>query len=435
MLIGRRHKANKSQQPRYSTSAASRADCAGNAADTSAASYKEGIADRRKSRKDKPHKDKSRKDKSHKRKPHKDKSHKNKLRKNKPHKDKSRRPHRLAVLLRLRRRGDRSDPWIRFRAGFALLTTVIIVGTAGFIVLGLNPYDALFQTVITISTVGYSEARVTDSSSHLYQGFTLVLILLGTSSALYTLGVLMDTLFEGRLNDRFRRLQMRETIKQMRGHTIVCGYGQVGRAIAADLVEEDCDVVVIDHDELVNDDTQLIINAEATDDQTLIDAGVERASTLVLAFNSDVANLYVTLSARAMRDDLFIVARTNSPSTVSKLERAGADRVINPNEIGAARMASVARHPGVVTYFDELIPSSGNEVRVKEYRIPPESDLVRMQLGASAVGSGWGGVVLAIGRDGEWLRAPRDDFVLSAADMLVLLGTHEQLAVVFDGFE
>ncbi len=339
-------------------------------------------------------------------------------------------------MQRLRRRGDIRDPWNRFRAGLALLLTGIVVGTIGYSILGFKPFNALFQTIVTISTVGYSEARVPDADRFGYQAFTLVLILLGTSSALYTLGVLMDTLFEGHLNDRLRRRHMRDTISQMNGHTIVCGYGQVGRAITTDLTRQDCEVVVIDYDELVVDDIHIIINADATDDETLLAAGIERAATLVLAFNSDVANLYVTLSARALRPDLFIVARANSPTTVPKLKSAGADRVINPNEIGAARMAVVAQNPEVMTYFDELVPGiSANDVLVKEYRITPESGLVKMTLGESVLGKDWPGSVLAVGRDGEWIAAPADSFKLSAGDVLAMLGTYEQLAVVIDKFE
>ena len=337
---------------------------------------------------------------------------------------------------RRKRRGDIKDPWNRFRAGVALLVTVIIVGTIGYFILGLGPFDALYQTIITISTVGYSEDRAADTTRIGYQVFTLLLILLGTSSALYTLGVLMDTLFEGHLDDRLRRRRMRDSINQMTGHTIICGFGQVGRAIVADLLEQDKEVVVIDHNALLVDEACLIVNADATDDETLKEAGVDRASTLVLAFNSDVSNLYVTLSARAMREDLFIVARTNSPNTVPKLVSAGADRVINPNEIGASRMAAVAQHPEVVTYFDELIPNiAANDVLVKEYRIAPESSLVKKQLGHSAVGSSWPGVVLAMQRDNEWTSAPSSDLELSAGDLLVILGTYEQLAVVIDKIE
>ncbi len=340
------------------------------------------------------------------------------------------------VIQRRRRRGDIKDPWNRFRAGLALLLGGIVVGTIGYSILGLKPFNALFQTIVTISTVGYSEARVPDAGRLGYQIFTLVLILLGTSSALYTLGVLMDTLFEGHLDDRLRRRHMRDTISQMNGHTIVCGYGQVGRAVATDLVEQGCEVVVIDFDELVVNDNHLIITADATDDEALIEAGIDRAATLVLAFNSDVANLYVTLSARAMRSDLFILARTNSPNTVPKLMSAGANRVVNPNEIGAARMAAVAQHPEVVTYFDELLPNiSATETLVKEYRIEPESELAKMSLGESVLGEDWPGSVLAIGRDGEWAVAPTDSFTLLAGDVLVMLGTYEQLAVVIDKFE
>lgn len=234
------------------------------------------------------------------------------------------------------------EPVERLIAGFVLLTVILLVGTAGYMLLGLGVLDALYQTVITISTVGYGDP---ESVGGRYQLFTIVLILIGTGTSLYTIGVVIEMLFEGRLDDQIRRRRMQRSIDSLSGHAVICGYGQVGRAIAAAMGDAGTDVVLIDRDPDVDPAGLRLVLGDATDESTLRNAGTERASSLVLALDSDVDNLYVALSARALYPNLFIVARANSGGALPKLQQAGADRVINPNLIGGAYMASVALRP------------------------------------------------------------------------------------------
>lgn len=230
----------------------------------------------------------------------------------------------------------------RLLAGLAVLTTILVAGTAGYVLLGLSLLDALYQAVITISTVGYGDPENVGSR---YQLFTIALILFGTGTSLYTIGVVIEMLFDGRLDDQRRRRRMQRSIDSLSGHAVICGYGQVGRAIAAAMTDAGTEVVVIDRDPSVDRGDVRLVLGDATDDGTLQKAGAERASSLVLALDSDVDNLYVALSARALHPELFIVARANSGGALSKLQQAGADRVINPNLIGGAHMAAVALRP------------------------------------------------------------------------------------------
>jgi len=244
------------------------------------------------------------------------------------------RGHRHAPLVR----GAPKDPWGRFWAGLTLLLVVVVVGTIGYHRLGLSVMDALYQTVITITTVGYDEiGTVTDS----YRVFTVVLILFGVGTALYTLGVLIESLFEGRLDIEIRRRRMQKQIDRLNSHVVLCGYGQVGGAIYRELISAKRNVVVVDRRELESDELPFVVTGEATDDEVLIAAGVQRAGALVLALDSDVDNLYVALTARSMCSELFIVARSNNSSAEPKLLQAGVDEVVNPDEIGGSRMASL----------------------------------------------------------------------------------------------
>lgn len=234
------------------------------------------------------------------------------------------------------------EPVERLVAGFVLLAVILMAGTTGYVLLGLGVLDALYQTVITVSTVGYGDPE--NVGGH-HQVFTIVLILLGTGTSLYTIGVVIEMLFEGRLDDHVRRRRMQRSIDSLSGHAVICGYGQVGRAIAAAMGDAGTDVVLIDRDPGIDPAGLHLVLGDATEENTLRDAGTERASSLVLALDSDVDNLYVALSARALYPDLFIVARANSGGALPKLQQAGADRVINPNLIGGAYMASLALRP------------------------------------------------------------------------------------------
>lgn len=309
-----------------------------------------------------------------------------------------------------------------------LLGAILVIGTLGYMLLGLEPLDAVYQTLITVSTVGYRE--IGDVTGR-YQVFTSLLIVFGTGTTLYTLGVLLETLFEGRLDDQFRRRRMQRGIDGLRGHTVVCGFGQVGRAITEELQRKDEPVVVVDRRELdASAGVTYFVSGEATEDEVLERAGIARADTLVLALDSDADNLYVTLSARSMRPDLFIVARANQSAATPKLHRAGADRVVNPHEIGGSRMAAMVLQPDVADFLDVVMHDRELEVRLAEVRIPVDSDLVGARLGACRIGELTGATVLAVGRTATFITNPGDELVLESSDVIIALGTPEQLAAV-----
>ncbi len=309
--------------------------------------------------------------------------------------------------------------------GLALLGLVLVAGTAGYLVLGLSLLDAVYQTVITISTVGYREIGEVDA---LYQVFTTVLIIFGTGTALYTLGVLVETLFEGRLDDQFRRRRMQRRIERYAGHVVLCGYGQVGSSIARELSRAGRDVVVVDRDVDVEGDPELaFVVGEATDDEVLERAGLSRASTLVLALDSDADNLYVTLTARSERPDLFIVVRTNDPSAEAKLRRAGADRVVNPHEIGGARMAALVLQPDVAEFLDVVMRDRGLEVRLAEVPVGRGSPFADRTIAECRCRERSGATLLAVRRDGEFVTNPDSSFEIRSGDVLIALGTADQL--------
>lgn len=323
------------------------------------------------------------------------------------------------------------DPWQRVRLSAFVLGLVTAAGTIAYILLGLTPLDALYQTVTTVSTVGFREYGETDTA---WKITTLVVILLSAGTALYTLGVLLETLVEGRLTDRIDRRRTARRIAAMRGHVIVCGWGRVGRTIAAHLQGAGREVVIVDNDPdrvaLVGD---AAVEGDATDDDVLREAGIEHAATLIAALSTDADNLYITLSARALRPDLFIVARARTEASEPKLTQAGANRVVNPQKIGGARMAALATQPAVADFLDVVMHDGSLEFRLGEVPLPDTSALVGRTLRDTQIRDRTGALVLAL-RDasGEFLTNPSPEVVLEAGQLLIAIGTAAQLAALSD---
>jgi voltage-gated potassium channel len=327
-----------------------------------------------------------------------------------------------------------ADPhtrWRHLQRSILLLVLVTAVGTFGYWVLGLNPLDALYQTVTTISTVGFRELGESTSAWKL---FTIAIVLAGVGIALYTLGVLLETLIEGRLSDQLWRRRLERQIASLHDHVIVCGWGRVGCAIAAHLSAAGREVVVVDlNPERLVGIEHPAVNGDATDDSVLREAGIERASALIAALDTDADNLYVTLSGRALRPEILIVARARVDSAERKLLQAGANRVVNPQQIGGARMAALAIHP-VVADFLEVVMHDGNvEFRLAEVAVPPGSELAGTTLRDSHLRDRTGTLVLAVRRPtGEFTLNPEPETRIAAADVLVVIGTQSQIEALVD---
>jgi voltage-gated potassium channel len=308
----------------------------------------------------------------------------------------------------------------------AALAVVFVGGTVGYLAFGYSLVDAVFQTVITVSTVGFGEAHRFDTGQKL---FTVVLILVGVGTVAYTFSLLIETLVEGYLGDEFGRRRMERQIGNLRGHVILCGWGRVGRSIAHYLVASHDDVVVVDTSaERIARVDGLSVRGDATDEDTLRAAGIGQARVLITALQSDADNTYVTLTARSMRPDLFIVARTASESAIAKLLQAGADRVVNPQDLGGARMASLAAQPQVAEFLDVVMHDGSLEFRLEQVDVPTGSPLVGQTLRTARLRSVSGALVLALRHPGEeFLTNPPPDAALGAGDVLVVIGNAAQI--------
>src|SRR5215472_11764775 len=308
---------------------------------------------------------------------------------------------------------------------------VILAGTIGYIVLGFGVLDAVFQTVTTITTVGFREIEPLDSAGKI---FTIVLILAGVGTVLYAFGVVIETLVEGHLRRHLERRRMERNIARMTGHTIVCGWGRVGRAVGGYLAGQGVQVVVVDLDpQRVEEIPYPALIGDVTDDDVLRKAGLMRARALVAAINTDAENVYVTLSARALRPDLVIVSRARTEDSESKLLRAGATRVVNPQRIGGQRIAAAALQPNVVEFLDVVMHDGSLEFRLEEVSIRAGSRLAGRSLLQADVGETTGALVLALrDQDGAFLANPPMQTPIDAGHVLIAIGTQQQLSALQD---
>lgn len=309
-----------------------------------------------------------------------------------------------------------------------MVLAVFVVATFGFWAFGLSLIDAMYMTITTITTVGYRELNGPDLSNA-EKAFTMAIIVTGVSTVLYTFTLMVQVIVEGQLREFVGRRRMDKKIAGMRDHVIVCGWGRVGRAAANDIMAAGRVVVVVDVSaDRVADLAIPTIIGDATHDDVLRAAGIEHASALIAALEGDAENLFVTLSSKAINPNLFIVARARQEESVNKLSRAGADRVVNPQELGAARMASFVVQPNVAEFVDVVMHERSMDFRMQEVEIPEGSHLAGTTLRDANLRQQAGVLVLALRLDdGAFNTNPDPDTILRAHHVIIAVGTDEAL--------
>jgi voltage-gated potassium channel len=306
---------------------------------------------------------------------------------------------------------------------------LLVFGTLGYVIIeGWGPFDALYMTVTTLATVGYGEVHTLSTQGRI---FTLGLIIFGVGGVLYVLTTMMQFVFEGHLGRNLERRRMERRIDQLHEHFILCGFGRVGRQVARDFREASVPFVLIDVNQPSLDSASeegiLCVRGDATDDDTLRRAGIERARGLVTCVNSDADNIFVTLSARALRADLFIVARGNNDDAAPKLRRAGADRVVSPYSIGGRQMAMLAVRPAAVEFVDRVLGGADIDLLLEDFTLQAGSPLVGktvLQVGQQIAP---GVLILAVRRDAHLITQPPSETEFRLGDELVAFGTSAQL--------
>ena len=310
------------------------------------------------------------------------------------------------------------------------MLAVLCLGTIGYSVLErLSPLDALYMTVITVTTVGYREVHdLTDPG----RVFTIFLIFFGVSSATYFASTVANYLIAGELKGFLVRRKMQNQIEQLADHLIVCGYGRMGEQVVREIRREGKPLVIIDKSEEVVQRAiasgNLALLGDAEDDNVLKEAGVQRARALIAVLDEDAANLMVIVSARALNEKLYIITRTNREINNHKMISAGAHRVLFPHALGGRRMAQMAMRPTVAEFLEVVMHDEELELWLEELTIGIGSKLDGITIGQANIRSLTGANIVALRqRTGKLLAAPTPAAVLQAGDIMVALGTRSQL--------
>jgi voltage-gated potassium channel len=311
--------------------------------------------------------------------------------------------------------------------GVALaLLAVIMAGTAGYVELEhWSWFDAFYMTITTITTIGGGEPAPMNVEG---KWWTIAVVAVGFGVLTYTLLRLLTYTFEGSLGSVVGERRRRRRVGKMTEHFILCGFGRVGSEIAHIFTQEGIPFAIIDirADSLDRAAAEgfVTINGDAADTATLRAAGVERARGLLAAMDNDEANIYVTLSARVLNPNLFIIARANRRDAESKLRLAGASRIISPYQIGGRRMASLATRPTAVEFVDTVLFANNSQLVLEDFTIPAGSSWEGRPISTLAP-DGSDVVILALKRAGTMLFRPSPQMPLSIRDEIVAAGPQE----------
>jgi voltage-gated potassium channel len=308
--------------------------------------------------------------------------------------------------------------------------TILLCGTVGYMVIEDWPFlDAFYMTVITLTTVGFGEIH---ELGHAGRILTIVLIFIGVGVILYIISLVTQFVVEGRIREALGRRKLEKEIQRLKDHYIICGYGRVGQTICDILSSKPLKLVVIDKDpekiEELHKKDLLYIEGEATDENILIAAGIERAKSLITALGADMDNVYVTLSARGINPNLFIMARSGDVGSGKKLLRAGANKVVSPYRIGARRMTQMILRPTVTDFLDLAMMERNMNIQMEEIPVNSSSNLIGIPLEDSGIRRDLNLIIIAIKKSsGDMLFNPSSKTTIEAGDTVIAVGESDNL--------
>ena len=323
----------------------------------------------------------------------------------------------------------------KLHTSFIILAAILAIGTIGYIYIeDLSFFDSLYMTIITISTVGFSEIHPLTVPGRI---LTMILICASISIGAYSLAIIVRVFIEGELQKKFEKKKMEKQIQKLKDHFIICGFGRIGRIICKELNEDDIDFVVIEQDlsaiEQVEKLKYLYLQMDATTEDALIKAGIKNAKGLVTSVRSDANNVFITLTAKGICPDIFVLSRTSDVKNEDKLKRAGANSVVSPYFIGGRRMAQELKRPAVVDFID--IATRGNKLGLimEEATIRSGSGLIGKNLIESHLRKDFGVIIVAIKKtSGNMVFNPMPSETLDAGDVLVVLGKTEDVKRMYN---
>lgn len=323
------------------------------------------------------------------------------------------------------------SPKKKLQIAFSAIAGLIAFGTLGFklILPFLSWFDSFYFTLITLTSVGYGEPENTTEGARY---FTAVLIILGVGTLGYALSSAAQAVIESELLSTFGKRKMYKDINKLSGHYIICGAGRVGAGVVRDVARSGHEFVVIEGDETIADrllaQGHMVLMGDATSEDVLKAAGIERARGIVCAVSSDPDNLYITLTARDLNKELRIIARANDEAAVDRLAKAGANKVVSPALTGSTKMAQMLLRPAVADFIELATMSERLELEIEQVEISNESPFIGRPLKDTGIRSEHGVIVIGVRRaDGAMIFNPSADTIIEERDALIALGSHGSL--------
>jgi len=312
----------------------------------------------------------------------------------------------------------------------ALSLLILVTGTAGYMIIeDWRFLDALYMTIITISTVGYREVNQVGDIGRL---FTIFLVLIGVGFTFYVMAAVVQFMVEGRMRIIMGRRRLDKHIDRLKNHYIVCGYGRIGRVLCSNLQRTPYELVVIEKNPdlipAMDDDGVLYVTGDAGDEANLLKAGIKRARGLVAALATDTDNVFLVLSARQLAPELNIIARASQQGAKNKLHAAGANSVESPYEMGAASMAHRIIRPTVTNFLDLAFAHTRKDIQMEEIPVSENSRLTNIPLKDSGIRQDFNLIIIAIKKpDGTMLFNPSFEAALMPDDTVIAVGEEENL--------
>ena len=312
-----------------------------------------------------------------------------------------------------------------------MLTLVFGMGTAGYMILEKWHFlDALYMTVITLTTVGFSEVHPVSDQGRI---LTMTILISGLGVMGYHVGTLTHILVEGQLLRIMGRKKLERQIQKLKNHIIICGYGRVGRIICGEIQRsKPTPLVVVENDSTVTakieEEGHLYLLGDATEEECLLKAGIGNAKGLATALDSEADNVYITLTAKGLNPNLFIIARAGRIGSEKKLLQAGANHVVSPHQIGGYRMAQALLRPTVTEFIDFAIRDPGTGMGMEEIPVKANSKLADVTLVDSGIRKELDLIIVAIKKaDGKMLFNPASHTTIQIGDTLIALGQKSSL--------
>ena len=326
------------------------------------------------------------------------------------------------------------DPIRQLRFAALVVLTLLVLGTFGYMAIERwPPMQSLYMTVMTLTTVGYG---LPEPLSHAGIVFTVVLMLAGVSTifavVFYTIGNAIEVAATDKMQHLFWRRRMEKAIRGIKDHYIICGYGRMGQAIAAEFRARKVTFVVVENNpeqlpRLITEKA-LFVEGDATDEKVLKAAGVDVAKGLISVAPTDADNTFIVLTAKGMNPNLFVVARSIRIEDEPKLRRAGADRVMSPYILGGRRMAWAVLRPTVVDFLESAMYSESLEIEIGQVEVTEKSEFAGKTIRQSDVRGKSGATIIAVkSKAGALITSPSPDTEIHASDVLVAIGTPSQL--------